>query len=241
MSSTYSDVELSDQAPGSESDISVGGSTTQTSLEPSRSSEHYGGVSRSSKPSVRSPVRSGDLPDFSDDPNDDTDEDIVNVPLDYRRSEKTKIRGALRQVTPNNVHRFLNYCLKLKYGQDGRHLKGTNKASSLKADWKSFCGYFRRITHTRISPEDREEINAGIRKLIDKWELDHQERGKEPVYIRAYSNVSLQHDWHLHRESTECPTLVITQKDPQGGPPVLLAEIRSEHIKRFLGSEAIYV
>lgn len=31
------------------------------------------------------------------------------------------------------------------------------------------------------------------------------------------------------------------QKVPQGGPPVLLAEIRSEHTKQFLGSEAMYV
>lgn len=31
------------------------------------------------------------------------------------------------------------------------------------------------------------------------------------------------------------------QKNPEGGPPVLLAEIRSEHTKRFLGSEAMYV
>lgn len=33
------------------------------------------------------------LPDFSDDPNDDTDEDLTNVPLDYGRSVKTKRRG----------------------------------------------------------------------------------------------------------------------------------------------------
>ena len=30
------------------------------------------------------------LPDFSDDPNDDTDEDLADVPLDYRWSVKTK-------------------------------------------------------------------------------------------------------------------------------------------------------
>ena len=34
------------------------------------------------------------LPDFSDDPNDDTDEDLADVPLDYGRSVKTKRRGA---------------------------------------------------------------------------------------------------------------------------------------------------
>lgn len=68
-------------------------STTQTSPKPSRSPKHYNGVSRSSKPSVRGPVRSGNLLDFSDDPNDDTNEDIANIPLDYGRSEKTKVRG----------------------------------------------------------------------------------------------------------------------------------------------------
>lgn len=111
MSPTYSDVELSDQVLEDDSDISgvsfrpdysdsdesdadqAPGSTTQTSPEPSRSPEHYDGVSRSSKPSVRGPVRSGNLPDFSDDPDDDTDEDIANIPLDYGRSEKTKVRG----------------------------------------------------------------------------------------------------------------------------------------------------
>ena len=67
---------------------------------------------------------------------------------------------ALREVTPNDVHRFFNYCMKLKYGENGRHLKGTSKASALKADWKGFRGYYRRITRTRITAEDSEEINA---------------------------------------------------------------------------------
>ena len=67
---------------------------------------------------------------------------------------------ALREVTPNDVHRFFNYCIKLKYGEGGRHLKGTSKASALKADWKGFRGYYRRITRTRITAEDSEEINA---------------------------------------------------------------------------------
>lgn len=34
-----------------------------------------------------------DLPDFSDDPDDDTDEDLADVPLDYGRGLKTKQRG----------------------------------------------------------------------------------------------------------------------------------------------------
>ena len=43
-------------------------------------------------PSNRSHLKA--LADYSDDPDDDTDEDIQDVPLDYGRSENTKIRGA---------------------------------------------------------------------------------------------------------------------------------------------------
>ncbi|CAG7927890.1 unnamed protein product [Penicillium olsonii] len=315
MSLANADIESSDQAPEDDSDSScvsfrpdcsdsdesdadtAPASTAQTSPKPSRSSEQCEGVSGTSKPNVRGPVRSGVLPDFSDDPDDDTDEDIANIPLDYGRSEKTKVRGvrieqrwhkycrvkvkppnalskwndpaeALRQVTPNDVHRFLNYCLKLKYGEGGRHLKGTTKASALKADWKSFRGYFRRLTRTRISPEDSEEINAGIRKLIDKFSLNQQERGKEPVFVQDLTQLNetilrtQERRFHFGYEriqmclfsmlgiytvnrlsallSLQLKHLQFSiQKDPQGGPPVLLAEIRSEHTKRFLGSEAI--
>ncbi|CAG7940526.1 unnamed protein product [Penicillium salamii] len=199
-----------DQAPAS---------PTRNPPKPSRSSEQCEKVSSSSKPNVRGPIGPRALPDLSDDPDDDTDEDIANIPLDYGRSEKTKARGAriekrwhkycrvkikspdaprkwndpveaLRQVTPNDVHRFLNYCLKLKYGEGGRHLKGTKKASALKADWKSFRGYFRRITRTMISPEHSEVINSGIRKLIDKFSLNQQERGKEPVYVQDLTKLN---------------------------------------------------
>ena len=67
---------------------------------------------------------------------------------------------ALRQSTPNDVHRFLNYCMKLRRGEGGRLLKGIKKGSSLHADWKSFRGFYRRITRTSISKEESEEINA---------------------------------------------------------------------------------
>lgn len=73
---------------------SARGSTTQTSPEPPpRSSEHCDRVPSCSKPSAHDPDCSGILPDFSEDPADDTDEDIANTPLDYGRSEKTKDRG----------------------------------------------------------------------------------------------------------------------------------------------------
>jgi hypothetical protein len=62
-----------------------------------------------SRPSTRPkrpvprPADAGVLPDLSDDPDDDTDEDIANVPLDYGRSEQTKVRGRRRSSHFNSA------------------------------------------------------------------------------------------------------------------------------------------
>lgn len=46
-----------------------------------------------SKRQLCRPANAGDLLNFSDDPDDDTDEDLADVPLDYGRSDQTKVRG----------------------------------------------------------------------------------------------------------------------------------------------------
>ncbi|KAH1396271.1 hypothetical protein KXV70_001089 [Aspergillus fumigatus] len=234
-----------------------------------------------------------DLPDFSDDPDDDTDEDLADVPLDYGRGLKTKQRGdriekrwhkycrvkaaepnslqkwndpsdALRQITPNDVHRFFNYCGKLQYGIDGRRLKGLKKASALYAEWKSFQGYYRRITRQSISDDYCEEINAGLRRLIDKWELDTDEREKTPVYVQdltEFNETTLRTQekrFHVGFERIQICLFTMLgiytvnrlqallslqfkhlqfsiQRDPLGGPPIPLVEIRSKYVKKFLG------
>ncbi|KAJ5415003.1 hypothetical protein N7509_000101 [Penicillium cosmopolitanum] len=292
MSSTGADLEMSDQSIGNESDTSGGSFRPDCDGEESDDGQLRGSTAQTSPEIPPLPDRRE-----NDDPDDDTDEDIANVPLDYGRSDQTLVRRArieqrwhkycgvkaggsdalpkwsdaeeaLRQVTSNDVHRFLNYCMKLKYGVGGRHLKGTNKASALKADWKGFQGYYWRITRAKLSPEDREEINAGIRKLIDKFELDDQERGKEPVYVQDLTELNetilrtQERRFNFGYERIQmCLFSMIgiftvnrlsallslqfkhlqfsIQKDPQGGPPVLLAEVRSEHTKQFFGSEAI--
>ncbi|KAJ5901458.1 hypothetical protein N7495_001986 [Penicillium taxi] len=232
--------------------------------------------------------------DYSDDPDDDTDEDIQDVPLDYGRSEKTKARGdrierrwqkycrvkasevdalqkwndpieAIRLLEPNDAHRFLNYCLKLTTGQDRRRLKGIKKASALIAEWKSFRGFYRRKTRTSITPEHSEEINAGIRKLIDKYNLDRLDREKIPVYVQDLTEFNetvlrtSEKRFHYGYERIQICLFTMLgiftvnrlsallalqfkhlqfsiQKDPDGGPPVLLVEIKSEHTKKFLGT-----
>lgn len=67
---------------------------------------------------------------------------------------------ALRQSTTNDIHRFFNYCMKLKRGEGGRLLKGIKKGSALYADWKCVQGYYRRVTRTSFTKEQCEEINA---------------------------------------------------------------------------------
>ncbi|KAJ5318366.1 hypothetical protein N7476_004786 [Penicillium atrosanguineum] len=125
--------------------------------------------------------------------NDEADEDIANVPLDYGQSESTKAlvrriefrwhmycqvqrdepsalpmwnnaEEALHQLTPDDVYRFLKFCLPLKRGQDRRRLKGVFKAYSLRADWRMFRCYYNKVTRTRISRQDILEINAMIRR-----------------------------------------------------------------------------
>jgi hypothetical protein len=67
---------------------------------------------------------------------------------------------ALREASPNKMHRFLNWCLKLEYSPDGRRQKGYTKASSLEADWKYFRIYYTRVTKHEISKEMGEAVRT---------------------------------------------------------------------------------
>jgi hypothetical protein len=71
----------------------ISNTTEQTIPEPTCLPDNRSRPSTSPKRPLRRPVDAGALPDFSDDPDDDTDEDIANVPLDYGRSDQTKVRG----------------------------------------------------------------------------------------------------------------------------------------------------
>lgn len=67
---------------------------------------------------------------------------------------------ALCEALPNDMHRFLNWCLKLKRNPNGRWLKGYRKASSLDADWKYFRIYYTRITKHGMSKEMGEAVRT---------------------------------------------------------------------------------
>ncbi|KAE8404947.1 hypothetical protein BDV37DRAFT_100525 [Aspergillus pseudonomiae] len=228
-----------------------------------------------------------------EDPADDTDEDLSKVPEDYGKSNNTRKLNlrleerwarycrtkaiepsadpkwedpeeALRQASPNDIHRFLNWCLKLKYGLDGRRLKGYRKASALQADWKYFRVYYTKVTKQEMKKEMGEAVRTGMRHLIDKRGLDKQPRANVPVYIEdmvPFNETILQTQkrrFHLgfqriilclyntiglftvNRKQAmlhlQFKHLQITlQRDPHGGPPVRMIEIDPQFVKSVLG------
>ncbi|KAH1515597.1 hypothetical protein KXX29_009720 [Aspergillus fumigatus] len=228
-----------------------------------------------------------------EDPADDTDEDLSKVPEDYGRSNNTRklnlrlkdrwarycrtkaiepsadpkwedAEDALRQASPNDMHRFLNWCLKLEYNSDGRRLKGYKKASALQADWKYFRLYYTKVTKQEMSKEMGDAVRTGMRHLIDKRGLDKQPRANTPVYIEdmvPFNETILQtreKRFHLgfqriilclyntiglftvNRKQAmlhlQFKHLQITlQRDPHGGPPVPMIEIEPQFVKSVLG------
>ncbi|KAI2825390.1 hypothetical protein CBS147321_1038 [Aspergillus niger] len=226
-------------------------------------------------------------------PDDDTDEDLAQVPEDYGRSNDTKklkhrlkerwawfcqvkarepsadlkwgnAEDALREASPNDMHRFLNWCLKLEYSPDGRRQKGYKKASALDADWKYFRIYYTRVTKHEMSKEMGEAVRTGMRYLIDKRGLDKQPRANVPVYIEdmvpfnetilstrekrfylgfqriilcLYNTIGL---FTINRKHAildlQFKHLQLSlQQDPHGGPPVLTIEFQPEFVKSVLG------
>ncbi|KAF4263839.1 hypothetical protein CNMCM8812_003855 [Aspergillus fumigatus] len=234
-----------------------------------------------------------------EDPADDTDEDLSKVPEDYGRSNNTRklslrlkdrwarycrtkaiepsadpkwedAEDALRQAFPNDMHRFLNWCLKLEYNPDGRRLKGYRKASALEADWKYFRVYYTKVTKQEMSKEMGVAVRTGMRHLIDKRGLDKQPRANTPVYIEdmvpfnetilrtrekrfhlgfqriilcLYNTIGL---FTVNRKQAilhlQFKHLQISlQRDPHGGPPVPMIEIEPQFVKSVLGMYKVYV
>ncbi|KAJ6008513.1 hypothetical protein N7540_012489 [Penicillium herquei] len=226
-------------------------------------------------------------------PDDDTDDDLAHVPEDYGRSENTKIlrlrltkrwawfcemkakkpsaslkwgnaEDALREALPNDMYRFLNWCLKLKYSPDGRRQKGYTKASALHGDWKYFRIYYTRVTKNEMSKEMGEAVHTGMRYLIDLYGLDKQSRANDPVYIEdmvPFNETILQTQekrFHLgfqriilclyntiglftiNRKQAMLKLqfkhlLLSLQQDPHGGPPKTMVELEPQFVKSVLG------
>ncbi|KAJ5092144.1 hypothetical protein NUU61_007014 [Penicillium alfredii] len=67
--------------------------TGLTNPEPSYLPDNYNGPLTYLKRPMRCLADVGVLPDFSDNPNNDIDKDLTDIPLDYRRLDQTKVQG----------------------------------------------------------------------------------------------------------------------------------------------------
>jgi hypothetical protein len=110
----------------------------------------------------------------------------------------------------------------------------------------------------------------GLRRLIDKWDLDTDEREKTPVYVQdltEFNETTLRTQEKRFQVGFERIQICLftmlgiytvnrlqallslqfkhlqfsIQRDPLRGPPIPLVEIRSKHVKRFLGISQQYV
>ncbi|KAH2144417.1 hypothetical protein KXV68_005553 [Aspergillus fumigatus] len=158
------------------------------------------------------PSLSNEADEFYDDPLDDTGIDLYEIDEDFDKAEGTIERRerietrwkrycnskkktepnvqkwgdpeeALRQVSNNDLYRFLGWSLKLKRGKNGRRNKGIHKSSSLNTDWKNLRGYYQKLTKSKIDDIDGSEVRRGIKYLVVEHGLDTQPKKKTPVYI----------------------------------------------------------
>lgn len=77
-----------------------------------------------------------------------------------------EVEEALHQASNNDMYRFLRWCLQLDRGENGRHIKGIQKASTLETDWKNLRLYYQKLTKIIINDEDGSEIRrVGVPRM----------------------------------------------------------------------------
>ncbi|KAJ5701030.1 hypothetical protein N7488_008578 [Penicillium malachiteum] len=167
---------------------------------------------RSDEKTALGPGFSSDVGGLYEDPLDEGGVDLSEIPEDFDKAPGTierreriesrwkrycasqvrsrpkeqkwhEVEGALRQASNNDMYRFLRWCLQLARGEDGRHIKGIQKASTLETDWKNLRLYYQKLTKITIKDEDGSEIQRGMKWLVKEFDLDTQPGKKTPVYI----------------------------------------------------------
>jgi hypothetical protein len=82
------------------------------------------------------------------------------------------IEEALRQASPNDMHKFLNWCLKLQYNPDDRRLRGIKKFSALDEDWKYFRVYYTKVCDHGMCKEMGDAVRTVCSSLLAMSAVD---------------------------------------------------------------------
>uniref|UniRef100_A0A093UP37 Uncharacterized protein n=1 Tax=Talaromyces marneffei PM1 TaxID=1077442 RepID=A0A093UP37_TALMA len=173
--------------------------------------------------------------------------------------------AVLRVATRRILTEFFRFCLRLSTGKDGRKLPGIGKLSSLGQDWKSFLRYYEAATGSPLDEELGRKMNKRLRKLaLTEFELDTDEKEKTPMYIEdlvplqeTVLRTQEKRFWLGLQRIQQCLYNVMAcftvnridamrnlqykhlqcsmQRDPRGGPPLILLEITNKFAKKHMG------
>ncbi|OXV09367.1 hypothetical protein Egran_02871 [Elaphomyces granulatus] len=149
---------------------------------------------------------SSESPEYSDDPDDDTDEDLANVPSTGDQRRRNVVELGLRNggTRPPKSHRQM---------ESGRAGARENRG---------LCSELHRIQQTILQTTERrlrlgfERIQICLFMILGIFTVNR---------IQALLSLQLKH------------LQLSIQRDPLGGPPIPMVELRAVHTKQFLGIE----
>ncbi|KAE8413590.1 hypothetical protein BDV36DRAFT_286879 [Aspergillus pseudocaelatus] len=172
--------------------------------------------------------------------------------------------SALREARKKELTLFLRWCLHLRRGKNGRKLKGIKKFKSLDTDWKLFLCHYEKVTGEPIDDALGRRMRKSIRRIVREHDLDTDEKEKTPIFIEDVVSLQettlrtiekrfdlgLQHMQQCLYPLIACFTVnqinamrclqyqhlqCSTQRDPHGGPPRILLEIKYKFAKKYMG------
>ncbi|KAE8130760.1 hypothetical protein BDV38DRAFT_291355 [Aspergillus pseudotamarii] len=172
--------------------------------------------------------------------------------------------SALREARKKELTLFLRWCLRLRRGKNGRKLKGIKKFKSLDTDWKSFLRHYEKVTGEPMDDALGRRMRKSIRRIAREYELDTDEKEKTPMFIEdvvplqetTLRTMEKRFDLGLQRMQQclyplmACFTVnrinamrrlqyqhlqCSIQRDPHGGPPRILLEIKYKFAKKYMG------
>ncbi|KAI2834294.1 hypothetical protein CBS11350_10827 [Aspergillus niger] len=171
---------------------------------------------------------------------------------------------ALRDAGQKELTLFVRWCLRLRLGKNGRKLKGIKKFKALDTDWKSFLRHYEKLTEEPMDDALGRRMRKSIRKVARKHGLDTDEKEKTPMFIEdvvplqetTLRTMEKRFDLGLQRMQQclyplmACFTVnrinamrrlqyqhlqCSIQRDPHGGPPRILLEIKYKFAKKYMG------
>ncbi|PIG80606.1 hypothetical protein AARAC_007640 [Aspergillus arachidicola] len=172
--------------------------------------------------------------------------------------------SALREARKKELTLFLRWCLRLQRGKNGRKLKGIKKFKSLDTDWKSFLRHYEKVTGEPMDDALGRRMRKSIRRIAREHDLDTDEKEKTPMFIEyvvplqetTLRTMEKRFDLGLQRMQ-QClyPLMAFftvnrinamrrlqyqhlqcsIQRDPHGGPPRILLEIKYKFAKKYMG------